>query len=346
MADVPQTLSLITLAQNYRDDIVRQINRRVIVLKLFPIVPGEGKNCAWVPEFGSSEDAENYAEGADAANFGSDAQASATLNWGLYRRNFHVTSLAMDTAKSSRTPVGNQALWARNLVNSTALLADKIERDIHVGAGTGTLINGFGNAIGTTGNSYAGIDGAVTTDWNPYVVDPGVATPLSLALVRKDLGSIYDACGEIPDIALVGTQTFNTVGSLFDATRRYVQEIETARGAVRLTGGIGPNMGGNQGAIDVEGCYFVRSRRVPEGRIYYCNTNYAEVEYLPPAGVPDEVYRMVQADDGFGQVLLGMVYEKLAKTGAADKAMVRSTLQLKVRRRNAFGCRKNVALAA
>ena len=82
MADTPQTLALITLATNYRPAIVRQINRKSAALQVLPIVEGSGSNCSWVVE-ADGHLGENYADGADASNFGSDAQAPATLNWGL-----------------------------------------------------------------------------------------------------------------------------------------------------------------------------------------------------------------------------------------------------------------------
>ena len=42
MADVPTTLALVTLAQSFRGDVVRQINRKVQALKMVRIVAGEG----------------------------------------------------------------------------------------------------------------------------------------------------------------------------------------------------------------------------------------------------------------------------------------------------------------
>jgi hypothetical protein len=50
MADTPQTLALLTLEQKYRGSIIRQINRRSVMLKAFRLVPGTGKNVAWVVE--------------------------------------------------------------------------------------------------------------------------------------------------------------------------------------------------------------------------------------------------------------------------------------------------------
>ena len=156
MGDVPQTLSLIVQAQEYRGDIIRQINRRVVLLKLLPLRRGSGKNVAWAAE-SSGAIAENYAEGADAANYGSDAQTAATISWGLYRAPIHVTKLALDSAATSQTPAGNRALWARNQVNAAAALAALVEADGFTGAGTGTLVGGLNMAIGDDTNTYATI---------------------------------------------------------------------------------------------------------------------------------------------------------------------------------------------
>ena len=337
MADTLTTLSLITLAQEYRGDVVRQINRRCIALKLLPIVPGSGKNVAWAPE-ASGQLGENYSEGADAANFGSDGQASATLNWALYRANFHVSNLAMDAAAGASSPVGDRALWGRNLVNASAKLADLVEKAIFTGGGTGTLIAGLDVAIGSASNTYAGIDRSDSANayWRPTVSDPGSSTAISFALIRSDLASIYTACGEAPNVAFVGPQTFNKVAGLFDGTRRIVN-IETSRGKVDLDWGYG--------AVEVDGCVFVKAKDATEGKVYYVNTEYAHVEVLPPASqaMIEAASMSVAADDGFGAIPLSFKYEKLAKTGASEKAMVSSTAQLVVSRPNACGVRLNVA---
>lgn len=332
MADVPQTLSLITLAQEYRGDIVRQINRRTTLLKLLPIVAGGGKNIAWTPEADGAI-GENYTDGQDAANFGSDEQGSAVLNWGLYRSPFHVTKLAMDAAGSSSTPLGNRALWARNLANASAKLADTLEGVLFDGAGTGTTIAGLDVAIGDDTNTYATIVRGTDTWWQPTVVDPGVSTAPTIALIRKDLGTIGDACGETPDLAVCSTAVFNTVAGLFDANRRW-NIVNTARGSIQLDAGYE--------GIEVDGCMFVKAHQATANQIYYINSNYVEIQFLPDATYPPEVYQMVNANDGYGSVPLGFHYEMLAKTGPASKAEVLAQMQLVVKKPNACGVRKNV----
>ncbi len=332
MSDVPQTTSLITLAQEYRGDIVRQINRRTTLLKLLRIVPGGGKNVSWVAE-SSGHIAENYCEGADAANFGSDAQAAATLGWGLYRAPIHVTKLAMDTAATAGSPLGNRVLWGRNIVNAASALADLIEDDLFDGAGTGTLIAGLDVAIGDDTNTYATIVRGTSAYWQPYVVDPGVATDISFAQIRTDLGSIFDDSGEIPDLAICGTAVFNKVAGLFDGNRRW-NVVNTARGAIQLDAGYE--------GIEVDGCMFVKASKATANQIYYVNSNYVHIETLPSADVPQELLSDIPVDDGFGSVPLDMTFEMLAKTGPSSKGEALATCQLVVKRPNACGVRKNV----
>jgi hypothetical protein len=336
MADTVTTLSLITLAQEYRHDVVRQINRRCTLLKMLPIKVGSGKNIAWAPEYDAAI-AENYSEGADASNFGGDAQTAAVLSWGLYRSNIHVSSLAMDASKNASSPVGNRARWAREVVNGSAKLASTLNAALYSGAGTGTTIGGLGVAIGSTTNTYATIDRSVGANsfFRPTVVDPGVSTAPTMALLRDDIRQIYEACGKNPDFAVCSPAVFNAIGGLFDNTRRYVQQVSTARGPITLDAGYG--------ALEVDGVMFLKDKDATANQIFYLNSDHVWLEVLPPADVPDEVMNQVQADDGFGSVPLSFAYEKLAKLGASDRAQIRSTMQLVVDRPNSCGVRKNVA---
>lgn len=338
MADTITTLSLIVLAQEYRGNTVRQINRKTVGLRVFPIVKGEGKNVGWVPE-GSGQLAENYADGADATNFGGDAQAPATLNWGLYRSNLHVSNLSMDAAASASTPEGDRALWGRNVVNGSAALGSLLNQSLYSGAGTGTTWAGLDQAIGSTSNTYATIDRSQGGNayFRPTVVDPGVLTKPTFASIRDDVRLIYNASGENPDIALCSAGVFNAVGNLFDNTRRQVDNIMTARGKIDLSFGFQ--------AIEFDGMYFVKDKDATENTIYYCNSNHIRIEVLPPAeyrAMGLDNWEEVEGDDGFGVIPLMMKYEKLAKLGASERAEVTSTAQLVVDRPNSCGVRKNV----
>jgi hypothetical protein len=337
MSDVLTTLSLVTLSQEYRGDVIRQINRKTVALRLFRFVPGAGKNIAWVPE-GDGQLAENYAEGADAANFGSDAQQPAILNWGLYRSNFHLSELAMDAAATSSSPDGNKAIWARNLVNATAKLATTLNAAVFTGAGTGTLLTGLDAAIGSDTNTYAGINRSTGGNefWKPYHVDPGAPTTVTLAQIRTDIAAIYVKCGMQPDVALVSPATFNKIVALFDATRRYVQEIAGPNGMIRLDAGYQ--------AVEVDGCVFVKDKDCADGVIYYLNLDHVRFEYLPSKVERALMAANVQIDanDGFGMFPMGFRYHMLAKNGPSEKAEVLSQFNLVVDRPNTCGVRLNV----
>lgn len=340
MSDVPTTLALVVLAQNFRGDVVRQINRQVQALKFVKITAGAGKNVAWSPE-GDGAIAENYTDGLDASNYGGDAQASALLSWSLYRSAFHVTQLAMDGAASSSDPLGNHALWARQVVNGAAKLASFINGKLFSGAGTGTEMCGLAEAIGKDDNIYAGINRVTGGNeyWQPTVSDPGVLTAPTFALIRDDLRQIYETGGENPDVALCTPAVFNVVGNLFDSTRRQIDYVRTANGQVKLDFGYQ--------ALEVDGCVFVRDKDCTANAIYYLNTSEVELQYLPSAAQSRMIEGLdmaVAADDGYGQVPLGMKYEMLAKTGPSEKAEILATTQLVVKRPNRCGTRKNVAV--
>jgi len=347
MADTLQTAALITLAQNYAGDVVRQVNRTSMALRVLPIVTGEGKNVAWAAA-SSGAVVETYAEGADAANFGSDAQAAATLNWASYRSNFHVSGLARAAARTSHTPAGNLQLWARNIVDASAALASQINTHIYSGNGAASPkeITGLDAAIGSTSNTYATIDRGTATYWRPYLANPGVATAVTLSQLRGDISSIYQQSGEFPDIALCSPGVFDAIGALFDANRQYVQPVvvaNTARGQIKLDGGYA--------GLAIDGCVFLRDKDATlesggaSGRIYYLNSNYVRLVVLPNADDPGlGPDMMLTANDGFGSIPLMFGYDLLAKGGDSAKAQVKLYTELQVKKPNACGMRRFVQI--
>jgi hypothetical protein len=335
MAGDPQVLALIVLAQNYRGDIIRQINRKAALLKMLKIEPGSGKNVAWAAE-GDGMFAESFAEGADVTEFGSDAQDPAILQWGMYRSNLHVSGLAMAAASTSGTPFGNIPLWGRNIANASGVLASKINMALYKGTGVGSTIAGLGVAIGSTTNVYAGIDRTTRPYFRPIVTDPGSPTAPTIDSIRDHLGEIYDASGEVPDIAMCPTNIFNTIGGLFQNQRRYIEEVTTAQGRIVLRGGY-------QG-LEIDGCVFLKDKDATPNEIQFINTNHIWMETLCPAGppLPEGMEMQMQADDGFGAFMLALQYEMLAKVGDSTRAMVKCYLQMKCDRPNSCGVMKNV----
>ncbi|MCU1422748.1 MAG: hypothetical protein JWN36_2399 [Microbacteriaceae bacterium] len=351
MADVPLTQALIIVAQNYAGDVVRQINRASVALALFAptFEAGEGPNAAWVAE-GSGQVAEAFAEGADPTNFGSDSQTAASQPWARYWAPWHVTGTALAVAATSRTPAGNVRMWARQMVNASEALAKLINTDIYTGAGgisgDNKSLVGLDLAIGTANNTYALIDRTVGANafWIPSVFNAaGPAAALTFATIRADQAAIKLASGYKPDVALVSQNTFNKIAALFDPQKFYVVQtnaVPTASQTITLDGGVD--------ALKFDGTTFIADVFCPDGAIYYLNSRYVSIQYLPAelsmAVFPsDEAQALGGLTDGFETIPLGIVMELLAKTGDSQKAFLKCYPQLVVTRPNACGKRLNIA---
>ena len=347
MADVPLTSALITVAQNYAGNVVRQINRTSVLLKLLSpsFTQGEGPNTAWVAEQ-SGQVAESFAEGANPSNFGSDQQTPALIPFARYWAPFHVTGTALAVAGTSRTPAGNIQLWARQIVNASEALAKQMNVDLYTGAG-GNAFVGLDTAIGSIAGTYAGISQSANTWWQSTVVNAAGA-PLTFANIRSDLAAIKIASGYKPDIALVSPATFNEIGGLFDPQKQYVFQSNINQVPVAGGGGLGADttiaLDAGVGAIKFDGTYFVEDVFCPATSIYYLNSKYIEVQYLPTqlslAMYPsDEAAAIGGLTDGTNTIPLGILMELLAKTGDSQQAYLKCYPQLRILRPNAFGKR-------
>lgn len=333
MADNPQTLTAIlsALAQNFRPEVVRQVNRKSVLLHTLPVKPGFGKNVPIDIEL-SGAVSESFSDGAEAANFGSDAVAPGTLSWLPHRANFKVTDLAIAAAASSRSPEELMALYGRNVVNAMSALASTLNAAYYA-----QLVLAMDDD-----NTYAGIDrsdGSYAL-WRSNVIDPGSLTAPTLALIRNDLANtIYSACGSVPDLAFCSPAVFLKLASLFTELRRYVQpvtSVSTAKGNVLLDGSVG--------AIEFEGCTFIKDKDCTANAIYYVNSEHVHIEYLPQGPVEmGDAGQDVGIDDGFGPVPLGARFYVLGRTGAYRKASAQVFSQLVCDRPNACGVRLNVS---
>lgn len=338
MADTPQTLAAVStaLAQRYRDKVVRQINRRCPTLRLIRIERGAGKNVAFDVE-GDGAVAENFSDGDDVTNFGSDALSPATLSWALLRGNFRVTDLAVAAAQSTNNPAQLVALLSRNLDNAATKLAAMINAQLFTGTGSSGQIAGLTSVALRDDNTYGGINRATAGNeyWRANIIDAG-AGALTLARLRNAIGdTIYTASGEQPAIALCRPGIFNYIGSLFQEQRRYtdtVRVISTAgRGEVRLDASVG--------TLEVEGCVFIKDKDATADEIVFVNPDAVAFEYLPQTQesmMPESVME-VAAQDGYGAIPLGFSVKSLARTGSSRKFTLQVFGQLRVDRPNACG---------
>lgn len=340
MSDVALSSDLIVIAQNYKDDLVTQINYTATSLKLLQATPGEGPGVALVA-VGDGLAAETFDEGAAAENFGSNVQKASTIPWARYRKNIHVTGTAIAVAKNSRTPLGNVRLWAEEMLRAVELVAKKLDTDLFVGAGGNALV-GLDLAIGSTSNTYAGIDRSDSANafWRPTVVDAG-AVALTFAAIRSDLAAIKVLSQYKPDIAIVSPATYNKVASLYDPQKQYLYSVVdkvflAGRQAVLLEGGCG--------GISIDGCVFVEDAFCPANTIYYLNSRFVKMEYCPfDLGIEGDEASMLPMVDSMGDSIpLGLSFEMLAKNGDSNRAMMKLYPQLAVLRPNSCGVRSNI----
>jgi len=381
MADNALTSSLITIAQEYQGDVIRQIPRRAITVAL--VAPtfreGFGPNIAWAPELGTSNSAlvETYSEGADATNFGDDSQNAATVSWSRYRANWHVTGTAIAIGAASRTPARNVELWANQYVNAIMALIKQLNIDIYTGSGGNALV-GLATAIDNTA-TYAGItrqganpvvSGAYTVanGWSSYVYDsstnPGAGAnldgsakqALTFGQIRYDQAQIQIACGEKPDLALCNLTTLNWLRGLFDPNMFYMMGTElAARVGVPVRGGPSAgNLGTNVmldagvGRLHFDGTWFVADPDCPAGTIYYVNTGYWKFEGLEPVAsldifpTDDEALSRNTLFDGFEEMPMSLVLQLLSVTGDSFKAMLKAYPQIAITRPNSCGKRINI----
>ena len=324
------------LSQVYRPRTVRTFNGRSMLLRFLPKQRGAGKNCAWTWE-GTGAIGENYSDGADVSTTGSDTKNAATLSWGMYRSSFHITDFAASVAASSNSPQDLIMAVGREFENATRKVASVINVAGYSGAGTGTLIGGLDVALDDS-NTYAGVDRsqADNAGFRSYLIDPGAPTAPTFALIRTDLAAIYDNCGEVPPLAFCSTAVWNKIASLFTEFRRYVQEVNVGGRSVSLDASVG--------AIEIDGCVFIKDKDATASTIYYVNPNYVHWEYLPFAGMAGMMVQTAEkpVDDGYGPMPLGMMCKPLSTAGASQKMTCQVQLQLVVEKPNACGRRVNV----
>jgi len=336
MADFDLSTVTNVLAQTFRPRIVRTFSSSSRLLRLLQIERGEGKNISWGIET-TGAIGENFTDGADVSNYGIDTPDDAVLSWGLYRSNFKITNLALATARTSASPADMLRPMGRSFENACRKLARTINGVLYSGAGTGTTIAGLATAIDNN-NTYATIDRSSVTAFRATEFDPGSATDPTLSQLRKDIYDIEDTCGEKPDIAMCSSSVFLKIASLFDNNRQYQQTVvNTARGQVMLDASVG--------VVMIEGCAFINDPDCTANKIYYLNSNYVRVVYLPGASesevVTDDMI-MASLQDNMGPMPLGLNVYPLARTGAARKVTCEVQMQLMVEKPSACGVRHNV----
>lgn len=335
MSDTQQTTSLIKAASIFAPRIVPTIRRTCTLAAMIPVVQGyNAQGPQWALRT-SGHLAQTHAEGSTFADFGSDAQATATLGWGLYEGGFHVSDEAMSRARASRNPLDVANLWGLNLEGGIETMASKINNDCYTGSGSNSII-GLDSAIDDD-NTYATVVRGSVASFRANVFGSGTLQTLTTKQVRDDLASIKNAKGQRANKAVCNPLTFSVVAELFKAERQYVSSA--TMGPVPAF--LGESM---VATCMVDGCLFVEDAdgyaASNNGTIYYLNTNHVRFEYIPYVEVANMPTQDVPSPLPFGLQLV-----PLPKTGHASKAVIRCQVQLVVDDPRSCGVRRNISLA-
>lgn len=317
------------LAQNMRDPIAQAFNRRARFFEIFGmnVEEGEGKNVALDVELDGAN-AENFTDGQDVASYGSDLPSLAYQAWALYRSNFQLTNLAASAAARSRSPRSLAFALARNILNGAKKLGSTLNGVMYSGAGTGTTVAGLAVAVDDS-NTYMGIDRSSVAGWRAMVFDPGTPTDPTVAQIRQDLSDIEDACGEVPDVGLMGSAVWNKLANTFQEFRQINQDTNGSGAAV---------MSASVKYIEIDGCYFYKDKDCTANCIYYINSSQVIIQQLPFVDDGDDEWSQdIPLVPGLNARLF-----KLARTGAARKFTMETQVQLALTNPITCGKRVNV----
>ena len=362
-ADISDALSLVHAGR-----LINQINLNTVLLNVIPVVPGEGKVASWTVEFTGRSDSAAYAEGADMADgdFDAEIRKSATLDWASYRKGAKVSGLAQAVAASNYRPEtltgrGGTDLMMKEVNDAVNRLALGLGKALYSGAAGASPeeIVGIETAIDSSG-TYATLAPGTYAEW-VAAEDTLPAASLSFDELRKKLHTpVYEACGFAPEWCVTDTATFDKIAALYGPQRRFVTEMQTARGGneAGFAPGEAPRLikfPAGITAIEVDGVVYIRDRHCTANTIYAMNSRFIEFQQvasvrtpLDPAAINDLFQRLtddpnVRLPDA---VLEGMTAQGgavrpyidiISKTGDAAKAMVKVYGALCVKRRNAFG---------
>jgi hypothetical protein len=352
------------LDQSFGKEIRRQYNRVTRLssaLQSEGAVQGNAKNVAWDVVLGDSyngfgQTANAYNEGTDVSSTEktADTIAPAILPWGLYRAAFSVTDQEFDMAfvsRSSASAASTQLLRER-ILSATSKLASTENVDAWSGTGSATsgVYVGAPNIIGLTGGAlassgtYAGISVTNYPSWASNVLaNGGVPRPLTFDLLAQLETEIFNACDEKPNLIVCSSNVWRKYSLLFEPLRRFNDEKSFYDTSTDV--------------LEWRGIRVIRDKDAPEsagsGTLVMLNTNFMKKVYLPPSDasrqdvwkVQDESLKGFNGDQTFTDTSVPVRVIPLARTGDYMNFMVKSTMQLKVDRRNAHGVLYDISIA-
>ena len=345
------------LSQTFAKKIARQYNR---VTMLGAALPSEGamignaKNVAWDVVAGIGPDgagqtanAYNEATAVSDSEETTDPIVPAILPWGLYRAAFSVSDQEFDTANVSKAmaDAASFKLFEERFLSACSKLASIENVDFWSGTGAATtgvyvgapnIIGLFGGALSASG-TYAQLAVSDYPEWASNVLaNGGVPRPLTFDLLAQLESEIFNASSEKPDLIVCSTGVWRKYSLLFEPLRRFNDQVNKVYAT-------------SVDALEWRGIPVIRDKDAPEaagsGTLTMLNTKHISKVYLPSSDnsvqdvfkVRDEMGQGFNGDMEFTDMSVPFRLIPLARVGDYSNFMVKSTMQLKVTRRNAMG---------
>lgn len=325
------------LNKKFESQITRHIQRASVLFAVLPPVRSNSQVIQWTNTFGTAAPTTAaIADGADVSTYNSDSKVPALLDFTTYHDAFGVSGRALAGALAAGNPEQIADLFAEEIRESTQRLAMSLSVDMYSGDGTSNKLLGLVATAGglrATG-TYATVNrGTFAQFAGNELLNGGVNRDLSLALMRLVRKTIYDKCGEKPDVILCSTALHEKYAELLGQNRRYIEDVAIRGRKVFLDGGYN--------ALEFDGIPVLQDVSAPANRMLFLNTNYVAIKYLPHAlaatmGLVGEKTLAGTPEEQFGQTggMPGHIVS-LARAGDMHKFAIFCYPQIVVRKPNA-----------
>jgi hypothetical protein len=347
MATVDLASLTAVLQRRFEPDVVSQIQRAAPMLQVLGpnVRDADSHVIQWDVKFGSASagSAAAIAEGADVSTFNTDTKVPAVLSFGTYHDAFEITGKAIASAIASGNPAALAALFESEIRDSAMRLSHALATEFYSGDGSGERMMGLlGGAILDSG-TYAAINRATYPQWRGNIrANGGVPRAVSFELLRGLSTDVYKACGLRPNFIVCGPSTHDQYGSLFGPQRRYITDINTPGGVMKLSGGYR--------ALEFDGVPLMEDVNCPEGKFLFLNLDYLLFRQLPQPG--QVVTRSMgerpletapEQTRGGGPIPVRVRIQGLAITGDKYRFALYVYPQVQVRRPQAFGILSDIS---
>ena len=353
-AQTAATLTL-ALATTYENKVAGLVNRACPTLQMIPKVPATGKNVEWAVAYGTADAHATVAlaEGGPISTINTDTLGTAYLPYCVYHDAFGFTGLGEDIARVEGNPsdLKNVEMW--ELDRSAVRLGSGIAYHMFTGnsAATPAQINGLltasTGALLSTG-VYATVDKGSVTQFAGNHTNASTANTggkLSLPLMRDMISQIIaaDELSRAPTFIAASNKCFDQYCNLFDAQRRWVNEVTLASRTIKLDGGVQ--------IAEFDGIPVVRDVKIPEtttGTMLFIQDQEVRMCYIPQPTALDILQQNIEVtSDGKTQSkstgMTGKII-RLGRTGDFDTYAIVCYIQLQVRSPNSCGYIDYIAL--